>query len=982
MTNQIDTQIRPEVQDVLGNLKGKIRWYVCVEGLALVLVVLELLFWISYSIDWLWFLITKFELAEWFRMGFNLFALGILMTAITYWIGLRLFRRMQNKPLALVLERRFPGLNDRLVTSVELEKTVTGKESDLTASMLNRTVEAARKDATRIQVGDVFELAPVRLAVIGALVAVISIVSYGLVDGADFNRWMKAYIGMESEYWDRETHLNVQVIAAPNDRVREFKAIEEDGDTRQVYKHPRDGDLTLLITVPKGKNSMGNPFVVPELVNVEYQTEDSTGTKTATCTKVGKRSFRLSFGSVISDMKIWVVGNDYKNRKPYHISVVAPPQTVAMNLDCDFPAYTGMNSDDTVEHTIQVLGKEVSIPLETRFLFNVETNKPLYDVSLKYGRYDLKFGSIPTLVSTDENTGRVTYKRVFRAQLESKGLDKTEIGLLDATVGPIFGHLAENRDYVFPIPEEVAKRYFRDDGKGFQLPFIISDRENDNTRAKFSNQFEDGRGLPFVMPPGSDVRIYLEDTDEIGSMDPGKLTINVKADEPPVIEAQRREIGLAVTSNASIPIYAKILDDYGITDARFEYRVAVDEKSPPGEWQPWANLENPVIPITKTDEPKPSDFPREFKFHREVTVGTILAANPENNTFTLSGNRLADIQRNDKFRVTGSTGNDGLWTVKSVSLGNNTVIEVDGNITSDSSDGLISKIHENELFEVSQIRIPDESIKDKTKIGFRDLQPGDILTLVVVAKDADNLNGPHVSRSVPELRFRIVTSGELHYILDGKETNLRIRFEQIIKEVQEVRDEFADRLQQAAEVTSLTTTKQDPEKLEALQKQIATLIRGIELTADRSKAQLSKNRNESQQIEQGFRDLRAEYVNNKLFTKKQAQRIDLDIIQKLDTINNVDFTSIDKAIINYKNKLENKEDPTSAIKDCQDRTDLMLVHMREVLDKMIKTALIGDVIRNLDALIKSQKELAEKTREEQRQEALRKLKELQKLQNP
>ena len=976
MTNSINTEIRPEVQDVLGNLKRKIRVYVCVEGIALMLVVLELLFWFSFSIDWLWFLTTKFELAEWFRVGFDLFALGVMAISLCYWIVFRLIRKMHSRSLALVLERRFPSLNDRLVTSVELADSISGDESPLTVSMLNRTIDDATEDAARLRVADVFEIAPVRWAIIGAMMAIISVVGYGLVDGADLNRWVKAYIGIEEEYWVRETHLNVQVISEPNDRIREFK---EDDENRLVYRHPKEGDLTLLITVPKGNNPKGEPFVVPKEVEIEYRSEDGGGTKTATCTKVGKRSFRISFGSVISDTKLWVVGGDYKNRKPYEIKVVDPPQTVAMNLNCEYPKYTGMNSDDTVEHIVQILGKDVSLPVETRFFFNVETNKPLLDASLEFGRFQLKFGQIPVLVSTDEQTGRITYKRVFRAHLQSKGLGKLEQGLLAAAVGPGIDASDENQSFVFPIPQETAQQYFSQNGKGFHIPFIISDLANDTTNAKFAKLFEEGLGYPFLMPPGSDVRLNLEDTDEIGKADPGKLTINVIDDTAPEIEAERREIGLAVTSEASIPIYAKILDDYGLADVRFEYRVAPNDKTPPGPWRAWNNLENPVI---STDlEPKnitPAHRPREFFLHREVAIGSITGVNVEDNIFTLAGNQLGELYRNNRIRVSGSTGNNQVWGIKSITFDGSTRIVVDGNVTSDVADGQILKLHQTEIFEVSEANMPETSPTNKDEIQFRSLKDGDILTLAVRAVDGDNLNGPHVTRSLPELRFRIVTKDELHYILYGKETSLRTRFQQIIKEVQQTRNDFESGKKDSIEVGTLSTAK----KTDTVSEKIDDLVAVLKLTADRGKAQLSKNRNETQQVEQGFRGIRAELVNNKLFTAKQAKRMDVDIIQKLDIINNDDYPGIDKAIANYRKKMDNGEDPTDAIQDCVDRMNLMLVHMDEVLDKMEKIQRIGAVIRSLDELIKSQKELADKTRKQQEIEALRKLKELQKLQNP
>lgn len=939
MNKPIDTQVRPEVRDVLSSLKSKIRLYVLVQGLALILVVLGLLFWISFSIDWAWYLfskwqlqeyVTQYELSTWFRVLFDVLAIGTIIAAACYWIGLRPFRAMRSKALALVLERRFPGLNDRIVTSVELADSVSGRESPLTVSMLNRTVEAARQDATRIRVSEVFETKPIRLAVVGAVFAVISVACYGVADGDDLRRWAQAYLGLDQNYWQRETQLNLQVIASPNERIREFEDVESDGKTRRVFKHPRGGDLTLLVTVPEGLNFNNEPYVVPEEVKIVYQVVGEDGelgaTKSAACTPIGKKKFKFSIGQVVNGMKLWTVGGDFKNRVPYEIELVDPPETVAMGLECIFPAYTGMNNDPTVESYVEVRGKQVSVPLETRFLFQVETNKPLYDTRLEFGRYQLEFGSVPA--SREIVDGKVTYQRKFRANLKSKGLDDVTARLLSAAVGPGFTEDVKNADFRFPISEERARRFFHPDGKGFDLPFIVSDRASDAARSRFERRYqnkpegpyfpirrEEGGelielGMPFVMSPGADLRIYLEDTDEIASTDPGKVTINVDRDQPPEIKDLVREgIGVAVTANAEIPIAAKISDDYGIVSASFEYRVAVSDKAAPGPWETW-DFDN----APDSDNP-----PKEFVLSRSDLAG-----------------KKENVER----------------------------------------------------FPVSQIKLRDESIKVEGVDQFRDLRPGDVLTLSVVAKDGDRLNGPHVTRSVPLLTFRIVTDDELFFLLRQKETGIRLKFEKVIEEIERMRSELDDRLKLTAELRDVRNAAAKDGRNAASDKKIADLERRIKLTASRSKAQIVENRNETKLVQKGFEDIRAELVNNKLFTEKQAQRIDVEIIKVLVDINEDDYPLVIGALNLYNDAVNNAaggagitKDPTDDIQLCLDRTDAMLVRMRAALEKMVKTQKIGKVIEMLYLLTKDQKDLKKKTAELRRIEELEQLKKLQELQN-
>ena len=58
------------------------------------------------------------------------------------------------------------------------------------------------------------------------------------------------------------------------------------------------------------------------------------------------------------------------------------------------------------------------IPAETRFLFHCQVNKPLVNVRLDFGPYELQFGDI--LNSANDASGR---KVSFKAELTTRSLD-------------------------------------------------------------------------------------------------------------------------------------------------------------------------------------------------------------------------------------------------------------------------------------------------------------------------------------------------------------------------------------------------------------------------------------------------------------------------------------------------------------------------------------------------------------------------------
>ena len=188
-----ETKVRNEILAVLGQLRSKIRGYVLAEGTAMVLIVLGSLFWLSLGLDWLCFWVSRMELPVAVRIVFDLLALILVSAGCVLWIVRRYSHVMKPKALALVLERRFPHLDDRLITSVEIEESTTGRESVLTESMLRHTVDDVMQAAEGLDVGDVFDKVPLRRAMIGAIALIVSIAGFSIVMPEAMGYWWAAW---------------------------------------------------------------------------------------------------------------------------------------------------------------------------------------------------------------------------------------------------------------------------------------------------------------------------------------------------------------------------------------------------------------------------------------------------------------------------------------------------------------------------------------------------------------------------------------------------------------------------------------------------------------------------------------------------------------------------------------------------------------------------------------------------------------------
>lgn len=537
------SQIPSEIQQVLKRFRRWIRRYILLEGLAVFIVVACLMFWFTFTLDVVYFRLSNLELPSTLRLLLLVGMSGVLSGIAVSWIVLRFFRQFRIKDLALALERKFPQLRDQLITTVEIEQEPT---SPLQAEMVDRTRREAAEKVARLPLEEAFDRTPLKRLVIAATVLFSTLAVFSVANAASVERWVHAYLFAEDNYWDpfRKQALSLKVVAQPGERIREF-------DERGVYRHPRGADLQLLVENQSETEA-------PDSVIVQYLSLNGNSTERGrvTMSRTGEGRFRHSFARVVDGQRIWIRGGDFVNRTPYHIQIVDPPQVNQLTLDCDYPTYTGM--DGMEDRKRPVVGTQVALPMETRFVLQADCNKPLRSVDIRSDRFQLSFG--------------------FKGNVASPAAMPTTLLLKDA----------ENRIVRSVEVNAAAGSLFDNDGQGFQIPFLV-------TASAEQKLAEMGDFLEFPIPiaPDSTLNLFLEDQDDIYSPEPATIMINGIVDKPPVIDSRRTGIGSMVTKNASLPIEGTVTDDYGIDSAWFGYQVggATSEQTNPLKKQPAGQTE-------------------------------------------------------------------------------------------------------------------------------------------------------------------------------------------------------------------------------------------------------------------------------------------------------------------------------------------------------------------------------------------------------
>jgi len=515
----------PEKLDsLLSKLRGAIRRYVLLRGVSLALALLTLIFWVSLLFDTAWFRITRLELSRETRIAILLVG-GVCLAVLIYRSVLwQLLVQLKRRALALVLERQFPELKDRLITVVEVaeEKTShTTKTPALSQRMLDQTLSEACRLSENLQVDQVFNYRPLKRAFLLAGIALLSVAATAVARPATFTHWSKAYVELAQDYWNRLNGLDVFVVAQPGDRIREF----EDG----VARHAAGSDLTLLVETQEGK-------LPPEQVMLSYRSESGARAK-ALMTPAGEGKFRHTIGNLVEDIELTVTGGDFTTVRPLKILAVPEPQITSLTAICDYPDYTGWDDPGEGEPTLRnISSSELTVPMETYMVLQARVSKPLAAVRLSGREFELQLRK--------NEAGQWTAKQQI---LNDRGLVETQKDLSSA----------------------IASVMTDDDGL-IALPLFVT-----KGSVSLENMIAARRAVS--IQESESLRIYLEDEDGIINLDPVRLEINGQVDESPIVQTRLAGIGKAITRKAVMPFQGTVTDDYGLQELYFEFRTEQEE---------------------------------------------------------------------------------------------------------------------------------------------------------------------------------------------------------------------------------------------------------------------------------------------------------------------------------------------------------------------------------------------------------------------
>lgn len=343
----------------LEEVRRGIRTYVAWDTIGRSVIWLISLFWVITAADYLPIRVGSTEMPLPIR-GIALAIIVIGLLTILYRVGLaRFFVRISDSSAANLLERKFPQLQGKVLTAIQLSDKPAPPETnpELFRAMVAKVSTEADSLIEPLKVSEIFQWKPLALRMlIGILL--LGFTSYAAIaNTAWFSLAVKRLFVLSDESWPRQSRLYTDGIQLV---IPSFSG--ETTTRRQALPF-----VSSKVSVPRGSSGILRIVAdttapeVPELCTLLYRMPDGQrGQAALKGVNGGPENGQLfildgpPFESMVDSMTIDVYGGDYRLREQT-IEVVDPAVVEGMKVECIYPAYlfekeTGRWAKETLDY--------------------------------------------------------------------------------------------------------------------------------------------------------------------------------------------------------------------------------------------------------------------------------------------------------------------------------------------------------------------------------------------------------------------------------------------------------------------------------------------------------------------------------------------------------------------------------------------------------------------------------------------------------
>ncbi|HZO86766.1 MAG TPA: hypothetical protein VFB38_00400 [Chthonomonadaceae bacterium] len=348
------------------------RWWRTMRllaGLAWVVCVVVLLGLICYHADRA--LVLSALAREKWRLGIGVAALITLVLALVR----PLLRPLPDKTLAAYVERRYPALRERLLTTVDLAPALAASgagsntsSSSFSAPMIAALAEETRRAAADLDFRRAVSARPLRVAFLSAAFTLALLALHIVFAPQAFAVWLRRMISPRADIAPY-AHTRVWVVPAADVLPR------GEGLSLAVLTQGAPADRCRLSYRLEGDPP--NAWNTVELTRpTPAAARPSASEQTATRLEAdGKaQKFQFRFPAVTRNIELYATANDGRSN-PRQVTVEDRPTLLKMRLTLRYPAYTHRGVESLGDST-----GNIAAPVGTEVAVEAIANKPLRSV--------------------------------------------------------------------------------------------------------------------------------------------------------------------------------------------------------------------------------------------------------------------------------------------------------------------------------------------------------------------------------------------------------------------------------------------------------------------------------------------------------------------------------------------------------------------------------------------------------------------------
>ena len=414
---------------------------------------------------------------------------------------------MSTDSLALLVERRYGQLSDRLISALQF--SARKDHGALTSqAMIDRVGQEANAMAATLDFSTVVEKSRLRRVLMAAILLTALVGSLATWQSQLFSIWFQRNILFASGiYYPQRTYLNVE--GGPDFRVH------------------RGEDLEVLVRVDASSSHQ------PQTITLYRKYGDIVASESISFdADVG--AYVLRFPTVSNEFDFWVTGGDDRRdrQSPHQVQILETAELTSLQFTLRFHPYQNAEkSTRSFDATTDLL----PAPIGSSILITGSSSLPLKAAQLHLNGWPMD------VVDFDAVAAEATDP--------SRPVDRTQINLVCREVGtfnlPPYEHVAGDLlampgglgilgaiEHIVRSPVQAATASARGYGDRMELTISLTDQEN-YTRVA------------------------------------ARYPVRIEADGVPVFDRlEPQEVGTTITRDVMLPLLMQVKDDYGLGDIR------------------------------------------------------------------------------------------------------------------------------------------------------------------------------------------------------------------------------------------------------------------------------------------------------------------------------------------------------------------------------------------------------------------------------